>query len=658
MSEQNSLHYFLMPFTAASASQSKMEQVIKNLTNQINQLQRTITRLTNEKRELQQRIDQLEQTTLQVISNIQSDNANSPILKSYLQLVEQNIIRQPNGRRYNSLQEFFTLLSFMGPHYYGILNSHMLCPTYRTVLSYKSSLLQQYGITNDLFDGSIENILKILSLFLPENYGGKLIIMVDAAYITPYVEVKSDGTVNGLLNCKRIPEELANQLIESEPHFLQFIQENKNFIIQAEYGIMLSPTDPQYKPFPIGCIRSTSGKASEEIIQIVESLIVNLRNLGLNIIGLGTDGDNAYNKYSAKSIKDIFESFNQFCSFNVVDIVNSLKSLLHFSDPFHLTKRDRYRKISNEQINISPNSENLRDISNDLAELGIPYYILDDNDGRKMEDSLPKKLFNMSVFVKIMEKRDIPLIFSMLPSTLLLESLHSEYLSRQNRIDYLLFGACLIILYYMVLKYVITKELDIFASKRKIYRQEVCFTEDWCIAYIMTTLEIASLLCTEKSLHLGALGDHFMEHGFANIRRHCKGDNTDKRFISSMKSILLEKILTKNLKIEDTSPSSRSDSGQIVNDDMEVVRYPMIYYLRYAKAFLNNIIDFPTELDLSQILPNDQKMPIEELSCLFGINITKSGRSISTKTTCMISTGGLANARIWNAANQMKSVEQ
>lgn len=105
-----------------------------------------------------------------------------------------------------------------------------------------------------------------------------------------------------------------------------------------------------------------------------------------------------------------------------------------------------------------------------------------------MEDDFPKKLFNMQVIQKIMDSEDFHLLISMLPSTLLLESLHEEKLSLQATIDYLLLGASIVLVYYIMQKNVIEKEQKIYRKNSSGYKLKMCFTNEWCKQYIFTTI--------------------------------------------------------------------------------------------------------------------------------------------------------------------------
>ncbi len=201
-------------------------------------------------------------------------------------------------------------------------------------------------------------------------------------------------------------------------------------------------------------------------------------------------------------------------------------TIIHFSDLFHLTKRDRYKKASAENFFIPPMKPDIKRCASDLEEVGDPQYLLDHNKGRKMEDMLPKKLFSMQTIIKTMEKGDIHLLISMLPSTLHLESIHRRELSIQATINYLLFGASIMMIYYFLLMYVIENEFDIYSESPTSYRSNICFSAAWCKQYIFTANGITSTIITEEKVDVGACSSHYQEHGFANIRRHPKNDNS------------------------------------------------------------------------------------------------------------------------------------
>jgi len=181
----------------------------------------------------------------------------------------------------------------------------------------------------------------------------------------------------------------------------------------------------------------------------------------------------------------------------------------------------------------------------------------------------------------------------------------------------------------------------------------ICFTREWCYEYISITLGIAILLATEKQLHLGVCGTHFLEHYFGSIRRISRGDNTHNRFMKSMKNVLLERILTYTLCLNPNISEGRKDSGVIIDGDFEFECRPIKSYFVDAKRLLNNIIEFPDDLFDSEFYSITDKMELHEvMSWIFQENEEKRS-SISTKSSGIIVTGGFSNVRIWKAKNQI-----
>lgn len=241
----------------------------------------------------------------------------------------------------------------------------------------------------------------------------------------------------------------------------------------------------------------------------------------------------------------------------------------------------------------------------------------------------------------------------MLPSTLLLETIHCEELSREHRIDNVLLGASFVILY----KIILTNARDNLGSSHldtaTNIRQTACFTHAWCCEYISTALGIASLLIMEESVNLGACGTHYLEHMFGSIRRLSRGDDTHKRFISSMRKMFLERYLYMELGIQPDIPKRRSDSGIFVNDkkiDSEKILFP---FLVKAKRMMNHFIDFPEELGLEHYASQQDKMNETELKGFYNAYFLPTKHTISTKITKKTSTGAFSNCRRWKANEQI-----
>lgn len=642
-------------FNSKTGTQAKKIRDLQSLKDENEKLRRENERLTLEVSRLQQRVEELENSGSKKSTKESTEIDVNSILLKYLEITKDNMTKLPQGRRYEGLHEFFALMSLMGPHYFDMLTSNMLFPTYKTATKYLKHFLNIFQIDDDTFNGSVDNIVAIMQKYLPQDFVGKGVIMVDAAYVTPYVRISKDGKVEGILNITQIDPSIAECLINNDDAFLDFIKINYDSVIQAEFGMTFAPLNPRYKPFPIACISSTSGKATKELVAIIESIISQLPK-NVNIIGIGSDGDNTYDGYSNTFIDNIINDFEKFLDLGAVEIIETYAIIIHFSDPFHLTKNDRYRKSSRDEFLVTPNDAYETRSFRDLLDLGIPQYLLDNNKGRKMEDELPLKLFNLQTIQKIIDNGDFHLLISMLPSTLLLESLHRDSLNRQDTVDYLLFGASIVLVFYIMQKQVIDNQFEIYRIQPQTYKKKRCFTDKWCKHYIFTAIGIASQIIAEEEIDTGACSSHYQEHSFANVRRHCKGDNSHMKFIRSMKYILLEHIMIDEMQIKVNIPKSRSDSGKTIKDATPIEIRPIRYYLQHAKRLWRNVTNFRRFKLLSSINEYRKKMEIDELIEILGTFSEKNRSSISTKSTGMIKTAGLNNMIFWNAETQLNDL--
>jgi hypothetical protein len=338
-------------------------------------------------------------------------------------------------------------------------------------------------------------------------------------------------------------------------------------------------------------------------------------------------------------------------------IFDNCVQICHFSDPFHLVKRDRYRKISQLPYIVDPFDKFAACSRNDLEMLGIPSYLLSGEQARKMEDNLPLLLFTKETLIEILKMGHLRLFFAMLPSTLLLESIHSEFLNRQQRIDLLMIGASVILLYEFYKK-VLRDNNYHFAEHtyNKIASTADCFKSDWSYEYISVTLSTAMLLCREEMLDLGACGTHILEHYLGAMRRHSTGDDTYERFIRSMQKVLLEHQLLDKLGIQQQRSSRRSDSGVCERGGKVPDEIPLIHYLSIARGLLGTFMNIP-----EGTIPYDFANPgpigtLHEFVSRYMQFPDRTRRFSSTKKTGKVAAGGIGNQKRFIAARQITGV--
>ena len=140
-----------------------------------------------------------------------------------IQNILDNKAKIPQGRRYKNLENYFVLLGLMGQHYYQMLHETLLFPAYRTVQLYRKKIIDSFDISDNMFNADPQNIKFILQKCLPINFSSKSILAIDSAYVTPYVSIHCNGTVEGLIQKIILCKNQASEIINDENTFSNFI---------------------------------------------------------------------------------------------------------------------------------------------------------------------------------------------------------------------------------------------------------------------------------------------------------------------------------------------------------------------------------------------------------------------------------------------------
>jgi hypothetical protein len=298
-------------------------------------------------KELSSLIDELEP--------IPEDNPDeSPITQLLVECIQSNRRRDPTGGRFGGLEKFFVLLSFMGPHYYKLLHTTLLFPSYRTVLQYRKDMMREMDIDCDAYNGSPRNIENIIRFFLSGDFDGRAIIAIDAASVTPNVTIHYNGAVTCLIEPLAISDEESEEIIGDPERFDNFVSDHADTIVKAEFVVMLIPVDASHKAFPICCFPATHAIATAQMLDTVIAISEFVKSIGIDIAGIATDGDRQYLKLSMSLMMNILDNIQDVSQWKVSEILTNFGDICHFADPYHLVKRDRYRKISNTPYVVDP----------------------------------------------------------------------------------------------------------------------------------------------------------------------------------------------------------------------------------------------------------------------------------------------------------------
>lgn len=220
------------------------------------------------------------------------------------------------------------------------------------------------------------------------------------------------------------------------------------------------------KSFPVLVKKKTSGAANNEIIADLEQLVHICNDVKLQVVGISFDGDASYFQYVDNMFQHIQKLPRLDLRCPLSGIIKEYVDVLIFEDMFHLVKCCRYRFVCGSDICPSLSSYQETFGLEDFRKIGIKDYILDHSKAKKMDDDLPLLFFSSENVETAMRIGRIDLLLALLPCYLLLSSVLSEGLNREQRLEKLNLGFSIALTYYKeYVNYDFTKGLQSRKSK-------------------------------------------------------------------------------------------------------------------------------------------------------------------------------------------------
>lgn len=288
-----------------------------------------------------------------------------------------------HGNKFQSekLHQFFILISFHGRSLMELLIKNIHLSIVEINNEMEKSFLQQYNIS---FDGSIE---------------------FDAI-----------------------------QIIRSPEDFVSFIESHANQAIRYFFVLYLCPLNPNYISIPICIIPQEIGNANKSITKTFDDVLNNLKTIGMDIIGESFDRDPGLLSRINALVQELSNLILLHPELALEDLaelaahVNSGRFI--YIDLLHLTKCDRYRKVSGVSICPTLYEANATINKESFEQSGILKWITDNNHYTKMDDTLPIKFFTLENIQHLREIKRFDLSFSLMTSTLFIEAVLNENYSK------------------------------------------------------------------------------------------------------------------------------------------------------------------------------------------------------------------------------------
>ena len=459
-------------------------------------------------------------------------------------------------------------MSQCGEGLWSLFVEHLGFPCWRTIQRWRSNFLLSKGISRDVLDGSLDSLRKLFSQYFGAGYEARrprVVLAVDAAGVSPNVVVHKDGHVDGFLDPDAsLPIPQAMHLRESLDELRNFISANRESVVRDFFVVLACPLESNSGGLPIMLYPKQNGAADQNFVDVFLEVSNRVKECRVDVVGLSFDGDAGYLRFvrsitSCFALPDLMKSLWQ----------QEMSEMMMFEDLLHLAKCVRYRFVCGSRVCPYPHTPEGICVE-DFEKIGVVSWVLDPSQVRKMDDFLPLMMFSVDNVLRAVQMGMEPVAVALSPMTLALSAVMDPKLTRTERLDYLATAWALFWCYKEAYTKVPAKYRCQTAGKEKGLNQAMQI-------YDITTLEkglslfycLSKIISDTKPVHLGALGTHWLEHLFGNIRRLCSKNDCPGNFERCLLLIMLKKLFYNGG--EDGKQRKRlSDSGAILPAACEV----------------------------------------------------------------------------------------
>ena len=337
----------------------------------------------------------------------------------------------------------------ISPKAYALLSKNLGFPSVSLVDAKFREAIS--GIPEKLTD--VEKIGELINMWKEKHRISKSLVIeaclaVDALYFKPDFKITEDDCISGMAFTNELKSSLPNgsfSHFDQTPSALQaFLELNWDKIIKAGFVFQIQPYSVKYKPFVVHIMPSANGKATEEVINLLDKIREISMKRRIVVKSYAFDGDNAYKQlhlmYFESYIKKVIET-------NKISETNT-HALRVVSDYLHLLKRLRYRLLSSI-LHAGFSEESDKIIVEELLSLldGMGEAVWCNEKFTKMHDKLPLELFKTENLLKLIENKQFVAAAYWFPITLSNIALNQEDIGFEYR-DFLLKCAFYFLVYY------------------------------------------------------------------------------------------------------------------------------------------------------------------------------------------------------------------
>ena len=575
-----------------------------------------------------------------------------------------------HGFRYSDteLRRVYCLTSLTGKLMYNVMHRILGFPSWSVVRGYRTEIQREIGLTFDILDGKKPHIEHLLSLFPFKGADTRCVVSIDATAVKCNFGVQANGKVLGTVKPMVLSKADTVKMTTNLDDFENLRAEQSTKIAKAVFLVLINPVAIDEEDFPIAIFPYHQGQTDDVIMKKLIKLNGKLKDLGVNVVGNGFDGDPKFTRYATSLCNKMMTLAASDMTATITQVFSDVlkdAEITPFFDPNHQVKSDRYRRTLPNEVcvffDIPPTlrREDFRDV------LGLPKSVISDSEMHKMDDSLPRMLFNVQNLLKSLQEGRIDMFIALFPSAALLTAVMEEKLTREERVNLLLCGWAVMFLYYVSMVKYKPDSCESPTLKKDGNRPISLWHVDHVKRYLSSIVCIVKVLLDGKSVNLGALGSHHNENYFGRVKRLQGYDESLERFMKSVEKALLMKNLFKELNVPLCPAGRNSMSGaKIPAGDIPELP-PIGYFLFLAKSLLefitaydvpelaraieafrqaNNIEPWETAEDALVLLPNSLVSEPSGKGPLYSGGLTlRKIRSVNTS-------GGLCKERFISAS--------
>ena len=431
----------------------------------------------------------------------------------------------------DDVRHFWLMINSLSPICCDYLSRLMMGPCRRTVNGWMNK--EKTDLKAELFDfQAVGRIVDRWKKKWGDCTGSVFTLSYDACKLDEDLVIHDDGRVAGTLN----DVELNVPPIEYklDPSLYASLWEEqireKNLITHA-FVFILTPVDER-KGFPVHCVLTNTGSATQQVLHCIRELPVILGRLGIHVVFSASDSDSKYRMSFSHQFNEIYKQFPRLYETNMATgHINGIGCvripvIKCCNDIPHINKRWRRRLVNN--ANLFWSAEATREmILNPSVIMDINPHIPASAFRRgsmpAMDDTYPKLIFTIETLLCAWKHEHWGAVLFLLPVVCSRIVFYHKKISRVDRFRVAFLGWCVCNFYYSYLEDCGDRLNNPILSRDLLVDMSNALLCQMC-----------ALCQVNAAYRVSKISSTSCEHLFARVRRVMGQDQSVQSFVSGL----------------------------------------------------------------------------------------------------------------------------